>query len=133
MNARVPGVGCGAAIVRGDRLLLVKRRRAPEAGRWNLPGGRVEYGERVADAARREILEETGLEIVLIGSLGFIEMIDIDDQHWVCPIYLASALSGEAENREPEKAEAIVWAKFDAAPEPLATAAREAIARLRGL
>lgn len=131
MSARVPGVGCGAAILRGDRLLLVKRKRPPEAGRWSLPGGRVEYGEHVADAVKREIREETGLEIVLIGSLGFIEMVDIDDQHWVSPIYLASAVNDEAENREPEKAEAIMWAKLDAPPEPLATAAREALARLQ--
>ena len=71
MNARVPGVGCGAAIVRDGRLLLVKRKRPPEAGCWNLPGGKVDFGERVEDAIVREIAEETGLKIALLRPLGW--------------------------------------------------------------
>ncbi|MBV8664337.1 MAG: NUDIX domain-containing protein, partial [Hyphomicrobiales bacterium] len=65
MTDRAPGVGCGAAIVRECRLLLVKRRKPPEAGCWNLPGGKVDFLERVEDAVRREILEEIGVEIAL--------------------------------------------------------------------
>jgi len=132
MSGRVPGVGCGAAILRDGRLLLVKRVKAPEAGCWNLPGGRVEYGESVADAIKREIREEVGLEIELVRSLGFVEMIDIDDQHWLSPIYEARIVEGEAMNREPDKAEALLWAALDAPPAPLALAARTAIQKLRG-
>ena len=63
MSARAPGVGCGAAIVRDGRLLLVKRRQAPEAGHWSLPGGKVDFGERVEDAVRRErSREEVGVD-----------------------------------------------------------------------
>ncbi|MDE3174883.1 MAG: NUDIX domain-containing protein [Pseudomonadota bacterium] len=126
-----PGVGCGAAILRDGRLLLVKRRKAPEAGCWNLPGGKVDFGEAAADATRREIAEELGVEIALTGSLGFVEMIGLDGQHWVSPIYQARISAGEPVNVEPEKHEAFVWADLDAPPAPLALAAREAIVRLR--
>lgn len=126
-----PGVGCGAAILRDGRLLLVKRRKPPEAGCWNLPGGKVDFGERVADALRREISEELGVEIELTRSLGFVEMIGLDAQHWVSPIYQATISAGEPVNVEPEKHEALVWADPDAPPAPLALAAREAIARLK--
>jgi len=131
VNTREPHVGCGAAIVQDGRLLLVKRRKPPEAGCWNLPGGRVEWGEHAADAAKREIFEETGLEIEIVSLLDVVEMIGLDDQHWVSPTYLARVVAGVAENREPDRAEAVVWAPLDAPPQPLAMAARVALARLR--
>jgi ADP-ribose pyrophosphatase YjhB (NUDIX family) len=122
-----PGVGCGAAIWRDGRLLLVKRLRAPEAGCWNLPGGKVDFGERVVDAIRREVAEEIGVEIELTRSLGFVEMFD-DNHHWVSPIYEARIVAGEPVNREPEKHAALIWADPAEPPAPLATAAREALA-----
>jgi ADP-ribose pyrophosphatase YjhB (NUDIX family) len=124
-----PGVGCGAAILRDGRLLLVKRRRAPEAGCWNLPGGKVDFGERVEDAVRREVFEELGVAIALTRPLGLVEMIG-DGQHWLSPIYAAEA-QGEPVNAEPDKHAAILWAELDAPPAPLAIAARAAISRLR--
>ena len=130
MNSRVPGVGCGAAIVRDGLLLLVKRRRPPEAGCWSLPGGKVDFGERVEDAIVREIGEEIGVRVALLQPLGVVQMVGLDDQHWVSPIHLAEIVAGEPENREPRKHEAILWAPLDAPPSPLALAAREAIAAL---
>ncbi len=101
---KTPGVGCGAAIVRDGRLLLVKRLRAPEAGHWSLPGGKVDFGERVVDAIRREIREEIGLEIDLVRPLGIVEMIGVDDQHWVSPIYLAEAPSRRSRQQRAREA-----------------------------
>jgi 8-oxo-dGTP diphosphatase len=129
-NARRPGVGCGAAIVRDGRLLLVRRKTPPEAGCWNLPGGKVDFGERVEDAIVREIAEEIGVQIALLRRLGIAQMIGLDDQHWVAPIHLARIVAGEPENREPDKHEGILWAPLDAPPSPLGVAAREAIAAL---
>ena len=130
MSGAEPGVGCGAAVVADGRILLIKRRRPPEAGSWNLPGGKVGFLERVEDAICRETLEETGLRVRLTRFLRLTQMLGQDNQHWVSPVWLAEPLSGEAQNREPGKAEAVAWFPLDAPPAPLAQAAREAIAEI---
>jgi 8-oxo-dGTP diphosphatase len=58
-----PVVGVGAVVVKDGKALIVKRAHEPRKGEWSLPGGRVELGETLVAAVRREILEETGLEI----------------------------------------------------------------------
>ncbi|TNC21301.1 (deoxy)nucleoside triphosphate pyrophosphohydrolase [Amycolatopsis alkalitolerans] len=61
----------GAAIVRGDALLAQQRAYPPEvAGRWELPGGRVEPGETEAEALRRECVEELGVEVTVGDRVG---------------------------------------------------------------
>jgi ADP-ribose pyrophosphatase YjhB (NUDIX family) len=56
-------VGVGSIVVDAGRVLLVKRRNPPLQGRWSLPGGRVELGETLVEAVRREVLEECGLAV----------------------------------------------------------------------
>lgn len=58
-----PVVGVGVAVVDEGRILLVQRGREPAKGKWAVPGGKVSWGEPLAEAARREVLEETGLEV----------------------------------------------------------------------
>jgi len=59
-----------AVIIDGSRILLIKRDKEPFRGKWALPGGHVEYGEKVEDAAIREAKEETGVDINLVSLLG---------------------------------------------------------------
>ena len=58
-----PIVGVGAIVLDGDRVLLVKRAHEPLKGEWSVPGGAVEVGETLEEAIRREVREETGLDI----------------------------------------------------------------------
>ena len=58
-----PVAGVGGVVIRGDEVLLVRRAHAPRQGEWSLPGGHLELGESLAEAVRREVLEETGVEV----------------------------------------------------------------------
>jgi 8-oxo-dGTP diphosphatase len=124
------GVGCGAAILREGRILLVKRMKAPEAGCWSLVGGKVDFMERAEHAAIREAREEIGVAIDIGPLLCLVEMIGIDDQHWLSPVYRATIALGEPINCEPDKIAAIGWFALADPPAPLALAARQAIAAL---
>jgi ADP-ribose pyrophosphatase YjhB (NUDIX family) len=77
-----------------SRVLLIKRARAPSAGRWSLPGGRVEPGERLLDALARELHEEAGI-LVKIGPLvAVVEVIDAP-YHYVILDYLCELAGGD--------------------------------------
>ncbi len=100
-NLVAPVVGVGAVIWRDEHLLLVQRTRPPRAGQWSLPGGRQELGETVQEAARREIIEETGLRV---GALFLVDVIDLIERdgdgilthHFTLIDFTARALEGEA-------------------------------------
>jgi len=132
MSAPVPRVGCGAAIVRNGQLLLVKRLTPPEAGSWSLPGGKVEFGERLVEAVAREIREEIGVEIAPVRPLVVVETPNVDGQHWIAPVYLARLVGGEPHNCEPTKHENIAWFPLGEPPAPLSAAARDAFVALAG-
>ena len=70
-----PQLAVSAAIFRDDKILLVRRARSPAKGLYTLPGGRVEFGETLHAAVRREVLEETALEIEIVGLAGWREVL----------------------------------------------------------
>jgi 8-oxo-dGTP diphosphatase len=117
------GVGVGAIIV-NERGELFLARRGPKAknerGLWEFPGGSVEFGERLADALRREINEEYGFEIQVGPLLDVVDHILPDEgQHWVSPTYVCRPLSGEPCIMEPEKCTEIGWFLPQQAPADL--------------
>ena len=93
-----PQLAASATIFRGGRLLLVRRAHDPGRGRWSLPGGRVEHGEALEQAVHREVAEETGLVIDIVGLAGIREVLPRDGAagHYVVLSYAARWRSGEA-------------------------------------
>ncbi len=126
-----PRLGCGAAIVRDGQLLLVKRLQHPEAGHWGLPGGKVDWLEPVEQAMRREIFEELGLTLQGVSLLCVVDQIDpTREEHWVAPVYLASAPDMAPCNLEPHKHGEVAWFELDRLPQPLTQATRTAVRAL---
>lgn len=88
---RHPEVAVGAVAVDEGELLLVRRGRAPEAGRWSVPGGRLELGEQLAAAVEREVREETGTDVHCGRLLGWAERI-APDHHFVILDFVVDVL-----------------------------------------
>lgn len=70
-----PRAGVGAVILDGDRVLLVRRGRPPSEGKWSIPGGLIHLGERIEDAVMREVEEECGLRVRVIGLCGVLDRV----------------------------------------------------------
>ena len=94
-----PVLCVGAVVVLDGGVVLVRRARPPGAGEWTLPGGRVELGEPLDAAVRREMREELGLEVEVGPVLEIFERIDRDDTgairfHYVVVDYVCRAVAG---------------------------------------
>lgn len=98
-------------ISKGDsNVLLVKRKNEPFSGKWALPGGMVDYGETVEQAAIREAKEETGLDVELEGLLGVYSDPERDPRGQVISIvFAASEKGGKLKNKTKETDDAM-WA-----------------------
>jgi ADP-ribose pyrophosphatase len=75
-----PRVAVGAVVLHQDKVLLVLRGQAPSKDMWAIPGGRVELGESIRSAAEREVLEETGLQVIAGEVVYTFDVIDRDPQ-----------------------------------------------------
>ncbi len=111
-----PKLGVSVACWRGDSVLLAQRGKAPNKGLWSLPGGHVELGERLAEAALRELLEETSVTAELEGLATTLDVIRQDEggqvtTHYVIVVFKARWVSGRAV--AGDDAAAVQWRRAD--------------------
>ncbi|MBY0336736.1 MAG: NUDIX hydrolase [Acetobacteraceae bacterium] len=132
-----PWIGIGCIVLRGADVLLVRRGKPPRIGSWSLPGGAQHVGETAEAAARRELLEETGIEV---GPLLLCEVVDAITRdeagsvrfHYTIVDFCARWAAGEA--RAADDVDAVAWAAPEALPGYVLTPeALRVIARAREL
>lgn len=94
-----PVAAVGGVVLEGERVLLVKRAQPPRQGEWSLPGGRLELGESLVDGVRREVKEETGLEVAVGPMVEVFDRVHRDDAgairyHFVIVDFLCRPIGG---------------------------------------
>ena len=117
------GVGVGAMVFNEAGEVFLARRgphASNERGTWEFPGGKVGFGETLAQAIMREFVEEYGMTIELGELLGVNDhILEREQQHWVSPTFLARHVAGTLHILEPSKCSEIGWFALTALPEPL--------------
>jgi 8-oxo-dGTP diphosphatase len=98
---KAPIAAVGVVVLKGDRVLLVRRGKEPGRGRWGLPGGAVELGETVAQAAEREVDEECGIEVQVRDVIEVIDRIIHDDDSQIRYHYILIDLLAEHRRGDP--------------------------------
>jgi mutator protein MutT len=113
------------------RLLLVRRAHDPEAGRWSLPGGKVEPGETTAAATAREVAEETGLAVAVGEEVGSVRRSAPDGRVFAIHDFRCRPVAGSAEPPEPRAGDDAADARWvDAAAYAALDAAGELVSGL---
>jgi len=107
-----PLVGVGGIVFQGEQVLLIKRKNPPGQGIWSIPGGLVKIGETLKEAVRREVKEETNLEVCPERIVEIVERILPDNEgrimyHYVIADFLCTFLGGE--HKPQSDASDIVW------------------------
>lgn len=135
-----PIVGVGAVIWNAhDEIVLIRRGQPPRLGEWSIPGGKLEWGEKVTDGLRREVREETALDVELGGLIDVVDSVSRDEmgavtRHYVLIDFWVRHVAGEL-TAGSDAAEAR-WVPYAALREyPLWTETRriiETAARMRG-
>ena len=112
-----PIIGVGAVVIDGSKVLLVRRGQEPLKGEWSLPGGALELGETLQQGVVREVLEETGLNVVPAGIVEVLDRITQDDSsgrvryHYVLVDFLCQVAGGTV--RGSSDAEEARWVERD--------------------
>ena len=132
----IPLVGVGTVTIKNGKILLVRRAFDPGAGKWSIPGGLVEVGEKLSEAAARETEEETGIQVEILELINVFDMVDLDDAkrvkyHYVLVDFLSKPIGGK--ERICDEVTDIKWVTFDEAKTmDLTKTARKALEELFG-
>ncbi|MEW5747827.1 MAG: NUDIX hydrolase [Candidatus Thermoplasmatota archaeon] len=131
-----PLVGVGTVTIKNGRILLIRRAFEPGAGKWSIPGGLVEVGEKLSEAAVRETEEETGLRVEVLELINVFDMVDLDGEgrakyHYVLVDFLSKPVGGK--ERLSGEVTDIKWVTFEEAKAmDLTRTARKALEELFG-
>ncbi len=113
-----PKVGLGIMVIKDGKVLMGKRKSAHGTGEWAWPGGHLEHMESFEKCARREVMEETGMEITHIRFNRLMNLKMYAPKHYVDIGLVADWKRGEPELREPHKCEEWRWFDLDNLPAP---------------
>lgn len=123
LDKKYPRVGIGVMIQNENgQILLGQRKSSHGTGEWCFPGGHYEFGETVFETAKRETMEETGLEVnefELISVADEMRYIETDDKHYLNIGVKAAYSGGEPKLMEPDKCVEWKWFDLDSLPEPM--------------
>lgn len=131
-----PLVGVGTVTIKNGKILLVKRAFEPGAGKWSIPGGLVEVGEKLSAAAARETEEETGVKVDILELINVFDVVDRDEAgkvryHYVLVDFLSKPTGGE--EHPSEEVTDMRWVSFDEAKRmDLTKTAKRALEELFG-
>lgn len=129
-----PKVGVIAVVWQQQQVLLVKRKFPPHAGHWGFPGGKLEWGETMAQGAARELLEETAIHAKMNNAFACFDVLAKDERQQLAHHYVMVAVSGEYVSGKPhaaDDAEAVGWFSAHDLPAPLCPDLAEIIAQSR--
>lgn len=117
---KIPRVGVGVIVRKSGRVLFGKRKNAHNAGYWGSPGGKLGFGETWEECARREVREETGIEIKNV-HFGMVtnDIFESDGEHFITICMIADYDSGSVSIKEPDKCAELGWFEWDNLPQPL--------------
>lgn len=128
MSKKTPGVGFGVMLLKDNKILLGHRHIDPKKadsalhgeGTWTLPGGKLDFGENFEDAAAREVMEETGINIEK-NKLELISLTNnvVHDAHFVTMGWLCHNFTGESQVLEPDEITEWKWFALEDLPEPM--------------
>lgn len=112
--------GVAVMVTKDDRVLLARRKKAPNAGEYAFPGGHLEHGESFGECARREVKEECGIEIGTAEFLCAGNVTSLAPEQFFHIGLAANWKSGGVETRELDTHEEWAWYPLDNLPKPLA-------------
>lgn len=119
MENQRPKIGIGVLVFKDGKVLLGKRKNAHGEGEYAGPGGHLEFGETLEECAKREVMEEAGIEIKNLRFLCVSNFRIDNNRHYVDIGFAADLKTGEPRTCEPEKCEGWNWYNLDYPPQPL--------------
>ncbi len=120
MDQRIPRVGVGVFVFRNNKFLMGCRKNSHGDGSWTVPGGHLEFGETIEQAAKREVLEETDVKIKNVRVAGITnDIFKREDKHYITIWVVSNWLRGEGRIMEPDKFIELTWRDFKTLPKPL--------------